>query len=77
MYFVASIMVMASAEASTVSHDSWETGDIMFFKLMAVLALVLLNGFFVASEFIKRIKKAEIHPDIFGSDHCPLSITVK
>ena len=32
--------------------------------------------FFVASEFIKRIKKAEIHPEIYGSDHCPVSITL-
>lgn len=35
-----------------------------------------LDYFFVAQEFIKRIKKAEIHSDIFGSDHCPLSITI-
>jgi len=35
-----------------------------------------LDYFFVAQEFMKRIKKAEIHTDIFGSDHCPLSITV-
>ncbi len=32
--------------------------------------------FFIANEFMKRIKKAEIHPDIYGSDHCPLSITL-
>ncbi|MBI5405585.1 exodeoxyribonuclease III [Candidatus Kaiserbacteria bacterium] len=35
-----------------------------------------LDYFFVASEFIKHIKKAEIHPDIYGSDHCPVSITI-
>ncbi|MFZ3044100.1 MAG: exodeoxyribonuclease III [Minisyncoccia bacterium] len=35
-----------------------------------------LDYFFVASEFIPHIKKAEILPDIFGSDHCPLSITI-
>lgn len=35
-----------------------------------------IDYFFVASEFIKRIKKAEIHPAIQGSDHCPISITV-
>lgn len=33
--------------------------------------------FFVASEFIKRVKKAEIHPDIYGSDHCPVSIELR
>lgn len=33
-----------------------------------------IDYFFVASEFIKRIKKAEIYPDIYGSDHSPVSI---
>jgi exodeoxyribonuclease-3 len=32
--------------------------------------------FFVASEFMKRIKSASISPDIYGSDHCPVSITL-
>ena len=35
-----------------------------------------LDYFFVANEFMKQVKKAEIHPDIYGSDHCPLSITL-
>lgn len=35
-----------------------------------------LDYFFVSSELIKRIKKAEIHSDVFGSDHCPVSITL-
>jgi exodeoxyribonuclease-3 len=35
-----------------------------------------IDYFFVASEFAKRIKKAEIHPDIYGSDHCPVAITL-
>ncbi len=35
-----------------------------------------LDYFFVASEFIKRIKKADIYPDIYGSDHCPISIDI-
>ena len=35
-----------------------------------------LDYFFVVQEFIKRIKKAEIHSDIYGSDHCPISITL-
>ena len=35
-----------------------------------------LDYFFVANEFIKRVKKVEIYPDIYGSDHCPVSITV-
>lgn len=35
-----------------------------------------LDYFFVANEFISHIKKAEIHSDIYGSDHCPVSITL-
>lgn len=31
----------------------------------------------VNKEFIDRVKKAQIHCDILGSDHCPVSITVK
>ncbi|PIR83011.1 exodeoxyribonuclease III [Candidatus Kaiserbacteria bacterium CG10_big_fil_rev_8_21_14_0_10_56_12] len=35
-----------------------------------------IDYFFVVSEFIKRVKKAEIHADVYGSDHCPVSITL-
>lgn len=35
-----------------------------------------IDYIFVSSEFASRIKKAEIHTDIFGSDHCPVSITL-
>lgn len=35
-----------------------------------------IDYFFVSSEFMPRVKKAEIHPDIYGSDHCPVSITI-
>ena len=35
-----------------------------------------IDYFFAAQEFIKRLKKADIHPDIYGSDHCPVSITI-
>lgn len=35
-----------------------------------------IDYFFAASEFMKRIKKADIHPEIYGSDHCPVSITL-
>ncbi len=36
-----------------------------------------IDYFFVSQELVKRIKKAEIHTDIFGSDHCPVSITLQ
>lgn len=35
-----------------------------------------IDYFFVANEFIRRIKKADMYPDIYGSDHCPVSITL-
>lgn len=35
-----------------------------------------IDYFFVTQELVKKIKKAEIHPDIYGSDHCPVSITL-
>ncbi len=36
-----------------------------------------IDYFFVVSEFMRRVKKGDIHPDIFGSDHCPVSITIQ
>ena len=35
-----------------------------------------IDYFFVTNEFIKHIKNAEIHSDIYGSDHCPISIAI-
>lgn len=35
-----------------------------------------IDYFLVSASLKKHIKKAEIHPDIMGSDHCPVSITV-
>jgi exodeoxyribonuclease-3 len=35
-----------------------------------------IDYFFVSSELVQGVKKAEIHTDIFGSDHCPVSITL-
>ncbi|MDO8408202.1 MAG: exodeoxyribonuclease III [bacterium] len=35
-----------------------------------------LDYFFIAQECMKCVKKAEIHSDIYGSDHCPVSITL-
>ena len=33
-----------------------------------------IDYFFVSKKLAKRVKKAEIHADIMGSDHCPVSI---
>lgn len=33
-----------------------------------------IDYFFISSELQKKLKKAEIHNKVFGSDHCPISI---
>ncbi|MBU0750494.1 exodeoxyribonuclease III [Patescibacteria group bacterium] len=35
-----------------------------------------IDYFFVSSEISTRVKKAEIHTAVFGSDHCPISISI-
>ena len=35
-----------------------------------------IDYFFVVNEYMKRIKNAEIYGEIYGSDHCPISITL-
>ena len=35
-----------------------------------------IDYFFVSPDLKDRIRGAEIHPDVFGSDHCPVSITL-
>ena len=35
-----------------------------------------IDYWFAAPELAERIEGAEIHDDVFGSDHCPVSVTV-
>ena len=35
-----------------------------------------IDYFLVSERFASHIKSAEIHPDILGSDHCPVSLTL-
>jgi len=35
-----------------------------------------IDYFFVSNELMKRVKKAEIHVDVYGSDHCPISLSI-
>ncbi len=35
-----------------------------------------IDYFFVSQEMLKKTKKAAIHSDVFGSDHCPISIEI-
>ncbi len=36
-----------------------------------------IDYFCVNEEFMPRVKEAAIHPDVMGSDHCPVSITIE
>lgn len=36
-----------------------------------------IDYFFVSKSLVPRVEKADIHPDIFGSDHCPISLVLK
>ena len=36
-----------------------------------------IDYFIVSNRFMERVKKAEIHPSILGSDHCPIMLLVK
>lgn len=35
-----------------------------------------LDYFFVTPDLRNNVTAAEIHPDVFGSDHCPISLTI-
>jgi exodeoxyribonuclease III len=35
-----------------------------------------IDYFFVSKKLKEKIKNADIHPDILGSDHCPVSIEI-
>lgn len=36
-----------------------------------------IDYFFVSEVLKKKVTKAEIHPDVYGSDHCPISLDLK
>ncbi|HPS65692.1 MAG TPA: exodeoxyribonuclease III, partial [Ignavibacteria bacterium] len=36
-----------------------------------------IDYFLVSDDFVKNIISSEIHSDVFGSDHCPVSIDLK
>ncbi len=35
-----------------------------------------IDYFMVSEDIVKHVKAAEIHADVYGSDHCPISITI-
>ena len=36
-----------------------------------------IDYFFVSKALVSKIQKAEIHPEILGSDHCPISLVLE
>jgi CBS domain containing-hemolysin-like protein len=55
-----------NAEAVGAPAISWDVPGIIFLKLLAVVFLVLLNGFFVASEFaIVKVRSSQ--PDALAA----------
>lgn len=36
-----------------------------------------LDYFFISPDLADKVAAAAIHPDVFGSDHCPVSLTLK
>lgn len=35
-----------------------------------------IDYFFISQNFLPKLKAAAIHPNIYGSDHCPISVTI-
>ena len=66
MPFVAAILAVAAGESDHLSAialpaTQWESGGIIILRLLALLGLVLLNGFFVASELaIVKIRSSQL-----------------
>ena len=57
------------AAAPGVVAAEWESADIIFFRLLAVAVLVLLNAFFVASEFaIVKVRASQLEPLVEDGD---------
>lgn len=56
LHFLANVAVAVEVPAT-----SWDVPGIIFLKLLAVVFLVLLNGFFVASEFaIVKVRASQL-----------------
>ena len=63
------------ADAVGAPATSWDAPGIIFLKLLAVVFLVLLNGFFVASEFaIVKVRASQLvanRPEQRACSACP------
>jgi len=68
MMFVAVLLTVASGDpaqtaAAHLPADHWDSGSFILIRIAAILALVLLNGFFVASELaIVKVRATQLDP---------------
>ena len=66
MPFVAAILAVAAGDpaqlpATLLPASNWESGEVIFLRLLVLFVLVLLNGFFVASELaIVKIRGSQL-----------------
>lgn len=61
MPFATAILAVAAGNLEYLPASHWESGEIVFLRLLALLVLVLLNGFFVASELaIVKIRGSQL-----------------
>ena len=61
MLFVAAIMAVAAGDSAHLPATEWESGEVILLRLLAIFALVLLNGFFVASELaIVKVRGSQL-----------------
>ena len=59
------------ADAVGVPATKWDAPGIILLKLLAIVFLVLLNGFFVASEFaIVKVRASQLDALAAPSDRC-------
>ena len=68
MTLVAAILAVAAGDparlpATVLPADHWESGEVILLRIAAILSLVLLNGFFVASELaIVKVRGTQLDP---------------
>ena len=61
--------MMLLAASSPLNGAEWESAEIILLKLLSILVLVLLNAFFVASEFsIVKVRSTQLEPLIEEGD---------
>jgi len=68
MPFVTAILAVAAGDvsrlpATPIPADHWDSGEFILLRIGVILALVLLNGFFVASELaVVKIRSTQLDP---------------